>query len=139
LKEDPDNRDEEFLEETNQGPRPLEVMGGQGGAAALELYLSEDEMSIWANFYPPLAGGKLLGADQIQEAVLALGDVQNFDHRRLQESVFKCNMEKQTLKGVVLAQGKAPVKEVPGYLKLTGDLFQRSLMQEQHKIRPGSG
>lgn len=105
--------------------------GGQKeGDAALELYLSMDEMLLLGRFTPPKDQGRMLVADEVEASLMTLGIAHGIQNRTLAEAVFQCNINRKVLNDVILARGTQPKKTVPAYLRLEARLFAGAFPQE---------
>ncbi len=123
---------EPFSESSKDEIPPLfSTLGGQDGAASIDLYLSADEMSLRGTFHPPTKGeGRLSTYAAVAEA---LGNLHftGFLERALQEAIFLCNTEKRLVPQVLIAQGKPPKGTRPAYLKLEPQLYAHHFPSEK--------
>ena len=115
----------------DETPPLFSTVGGQEGAASVNLYLAADEMSLWGDFHPPSkADGRLLTYAEIAEALGNL-NLTGILERALQEAIFVCNTEKRNVPRVLIAQGRLPKGTRPAYLKLEPQLYAHHFPSEK--------
>lgn len=105
--------------------QPLLTIGGVDGAPSVEVFLAEDEMLAWGNFNPSFQDhpSHLLVYQEIEEALVNAGIVFGINTRGIQEAIFQCNMEKESLRQIVLARGKEAKGARPAFLKLEAAIY----------------
>ena len=119
-------------DELKDESQPLfSTLGGQDGAASVDLFLASDEMSLWGTFHPPTKSeAHLLTYSEIEDALGNL-HITGLLQRALQEAIFHCNTEKRIISKVLIAQGKAPKGARPAYLKLEPRLYAHHFPSEK--------
>ncbi|MBN2051398.1 MAG: DUF342 domain-containing protein [Spirochaetales bacterium] len=90
----------------------------------MELMVSEDEMKAEADFFPPSEGMKPLSPETVEKIIEEHGITHGLDWEAVHEAVFKCNTELIPVKGVTVARGKRPIKEVPAHYIIEEHLLE---------------
>lgn len=107
---------------------------GSAGDAHIDFHLSEDGMTLTADFYPAQEGRLHLVSAQVEAFLAEKGIVHGVLLKELQRAVYECNTSRQVLQGVVIARGTPPKKEVPSYWRLEPGLFQERGVTPDGKI-----
>ncbi|MDR0312309.1 MAG: FapA family protein [Treponema sp.] len=94
-------------------------------AASITISLSEDKLEARANFVPASGNGALLTLDQFYSVMEKYNITYGLLHENINNAIFETNVEKITLKGVLIAKGTLPVDEVGEYLLLNPLLKQK--------------
>ena len=102
------------------------VYAGRHRDANVAVSITDDELQVIADFFPPLGDGRPLDMDKVEALLTRKGIVYGIDRELIEATLTKMNQEKKRFKDVVIASGKTPVDEVPGFLKLKEHLFKSS-------------
>ncbi len=85
--------------------------------------VSDDEMQVLADFWPPIGSGNPLVKDQIEDLLAQEGVTVGIKWDLIEETISKVNSEQARIKNLLIAAGERPVREVAEYLKVEKDLF----------------
>lgn len=99
----------------------------------VELFPSEDGMTLRATFYPALEGGQLLTVEYLETLLQAAEVTSGILWDTMAETVLSCNTEGRVLKDVLIAQGSPPVEAVPEHVSLKSRLLHRKTADELDK------
>lgn len=91
----------------------------------VEVRISEDEMSAYADFYPPSGSGNPLTSDVVQEALARRGIVFGINWRLIEDKILECNLERREIDDVLIARGNPPTHEIPEHFELAQGVAQR--------------
>jgi uncharacterized protein len=94
----------------------------------MELTVSEDEMEVFADFYPPSEGMKPLHPDDAAEILNQRSIVFGVNWEEIQNTIFTCNTERRSVERVLIAEGKPPIREIPAHFGI-----EESLLREEAK------
>jgi uncharacterized protein (DUF342 family) len=83
---------------------------------------SEDDFEAWADFMPPLKGGREISVDYLQKALDRSNIKQGVRWDAIKETARQCNEKRTIIKNVLIASGIRPVKEVNEYFELNPHL-----------------
>ena len=109
------------------------VIDGQAEAIKdgyVEIRLSEDLMTCFADFHAPTPDGNPISADFIQQKLMNLGVVYGVDWDKIGKTIFTSNTERVDILDVVIARGKLPVDEVPAHFLLHERFLKTSVDSE---------
>lgn len=98
--------------------------------ARIDFFLSEDRLTLTADFFPASPKGRLLVFSEVESFLHSQGVEHGLLKRELQEAIRLCNTTRQPQRQVVVARGTPPEKEVPAYWRLESGLFQDHRAQE---------
>ncbi len=76
-----------------------------------------------ADFYPPIGEGNLLTIDRVENQLYSEGITIGIDTNTIANAVLECNTKRRIIKGIIVARGKLPVREVVSYIKIAKRLF----------------
>ncbi len=105
------------------GFRPLSS-SGRGKDAFFEIQVSEDEMEAKANFYPPRGQGLPLDRAALDAELSALSIKCGFEEDAIANAIQRCNLDRRTALGVIVAKGSAPVPGIEPHIVLEGELCE---------------
>lgn len=108
----------------DQALEALEEELEPAGDAYFELFVDEEAMHAFGEFRPPSGEGKLLTFDVIEQALFNAEIVHGVKLDVIQQSIDACNLDKQHLTDVVIAEGSEPVPFVPEHIEFNPDLFK---------------
>ncbi len=87
---------------------------------SVEIQVSEDDMIVTADFYPPSGGGKPIEKEDVRNNLMKLGIVNGVDWNTIKSTIVKCNYELVQINDFVIARGDVPVDEVSPHLARAG-------------------
>ena len=131
-KEKKDILEEIYLEELKELEKEKsEVIHGYA-----EIFISEDEMEVAVDFYPPMENGMPLELDDVKHLLDSNGVVHGIDWDTILHSIEKCNNERTPVLGVTIARGTEPEDEVPEHIVIEPHLLQPSKQRntESHRV-----
>ena len=99
----------------------------------IELRLSEDLMTCFADFHTPTPDGNPISPDQVQQKLLRLGVVYGVDWDKISQAIFSCNTERQDVLDVVVAAGKLPIDEESAHFVLHDRFLSANVDNEEDK------
>lgn len=104
--------------DTNAGSPPGYSFSGdfRKNDGNIEVYISPDSMSAYANLYPPIGDGAILDPDFAAEVISRTGINYGILWEELTEKIFELNSERQIIRDLLIAKGKAPVSEYPEHI-----------------------
>jgi uncharacterized protein (DUF342 family) len=110
--------------------------------ASIAVSLSEDKLEAKADFFPALGNGVPLTLDYFYSVLEKHNINYGIQHENINNAIFECNLEKKTIKGVLIANGTLPTDEVEEYMLLNPMLNQKkdlsasasSQAQDQNRI-----
>jgi uncharacterized protein (DUF342 family) len=91
----------------------------------VEITISKDMLEAWADLYPPGTGGTPITADYIQSLLKEKNISYGILLNEFQQQAFICNTSHRTIKGVLIARGKAAVDEIGEYYELLPNLHKK--------------
>lgn len=110
--------------DTNDFPKTdPDRIAGRKRDGEVRITLSEDELTAFADFYPPLGAGHPLELSNLEHIIEANGITYGIDWNAVKEALLTCNTEHKVLEEVVIARGKKPEPSIPKYIKLKERLF----------------
>ncbi|HUX37486.1 MAG TPA: FapA family protein [Rectinemataceae bacterium] len=107
--------------------RPL----GNPGDGIVEVKVDEDWMSATAVFHPPRDDGRPLSWEQVGEALGNCGVSEGILWDYIKEKLLECNLERRTLRDLVVARGTPPEEAMPEH----GEIAERFAPKEQFASR----
>jgi len=105
--------------QTLQQPAELETEG------RVDIKVSESEMTVTANFVPPLDSWKPDELTYVKELLNSKGIIYGIDSEAIKKAAFKCNSERVHVTDVIVAQGKKPIDEIPEHLEVEEELIEK--------------
>ncbi len=81
----------------------------------MELSVSEDEMEVYADFFPPSEGKQRLSTADAEDIINEKNITHGVDSNTVKEALFKCNTEVVPIKNVLIAEGTPPIREIPAH------------------------
>ena len=101
-----------------------------------EIFISDDDMEVTADFYPPIENGMPLDLDDVKHLLDSNGITHGIDWKVIKESIEKCNNERTPIMGVVIARGTEPENEIPEHIVIEPRLLHTSkeIDKETHKV-----
>lgn len=114
-----------------QRPDP-DAVAGRTRDGEVTINLSEDELTVFADFSPPIGNGNPLSLENIENFLNAQGITYGVDWDAIREVLFQCNTNRKTVKQAIIARGTPPRKAVPNYIKLKERLFQQKPLLDPH-------
>ena len=103
--------------------RPL----GNPGDGIVEIRVDEDWMSASAVFHAPRDDGRPLTWEQVGEALAKNGVCEGILWDFIKEKLLECNLERKTLRDLVVARGTPPEEAMPEH----GEIAERFAPKEQ--------
>lgn len=94
------------------------------GDAYAEFALSDDDMELSADIYPPHRNGLPLDRAYIDESIRNLGVTMGIDEEAIAKALETCNLDRHSQRGVVLARGQKPKNGVMEHIALDAGLVQ---------------
>jgi uncharacterized protein (DUF342 family) len=91
----------------------------------VDIRVSNDEMTVTADFYPVIEGGKPIGEFSIQEELLSQGVISGIDWELIKDKIHTCNNERIQINNVIIARGEKPINEVPEHIQIEDNLLQK--------------
>ncbi|MDZ7793182.1 MAG: flagellar assembly protein A [Spirochaetia bacterium] len=91
---------------------------------AVELHVSEDEMQVSLDCYPPQGQGELISPKVVESQLVDKEISYGIDWDTIQKTLFTCNTERRQISGVIIARGKTASPEIPEHLLLRKDLIK---------------
>jgi uncharacterized protein (DUF342 family) len=91
----------------------------------LIIRFSEDDLEAWADFMPPMAGGRAITNDYLVGALDRYNITQGIRWDDIKETARQCSLEKKVFKNVLIAEGRRPSKEVNEYFELNRHLTEQ--------------
>jgi uncharacterized protein (DUF342 family) len=110
-----------------------EINSRLGQDAFFEVEIAEDSMSVTATFFPPRGKGKPLTRGDVETELLARGIVKGVEWEAIEGALELCNLDRKTLHGVKIAQGKAPVPAAEAHIVL-----EAAFAEPKNKLDPGA-
>jgi len=114
---------EEINKDTPRGDRNGEI----------QIHISEDQLRVYLDFFPPQGKGKPLTAEQVEVLLKEENLTRGIDWHQINKSLFASTTEQKVQTNVLVAQGKPPVKERPGYFRIEKKLFTDPLDTSETK------
>lgn len=100
----------------------FEIMPVADGS--VEIQVSEDDMIVTADFYPPSGGGKPIEEEDVRNNLMRFGIVYGVDWNTIKSTIVKCNYELVQINDFVIARGDVPVDEEPPHLDIEEHLLE---------------
>jgi uncharacterized protein (DUF342 family) len=118
-----------FSDELDGEPSPSGKSGGQQPSPAeparrnaslnddgyAETRISSDSMKVTADFFPPLGTGRPLDFDMFAAQLKRKNIRYGVEWDAVRETILFCNKGKTRKTGVLIAQGKLPIDEIPSH------------------------
>ena len=106
--------------ETHKAHKPtldsILILGEKNGAH-VSIRFAEDNLTVWADFYPPTPKEAPLSANAVIETLMNLNVVYGILHDGIQNAVRDCNLNHQILQEVPVARGDPPERDVLEYFE----------------------
>jgi uncharacterized protein (DUF342 family) len=96
-----------------QQPAVLNVNDG-----GFDVTISDDAMTVWAEFIPARGTGRPVGLVQIDAVLAAWHITHGIQTKAVQQAAAECARTKEHLKKVLIARGTEPVDEVPPFVEM---------------------
>ncbi len=100
-----------------------------------KITISEDEMKVMADFYPPSEGRKPIDLYEVEHLLQSKRVVLGIDWEAVKNAILKCNTEKAAVHNVLIANGAKPENEVPEYLVIEDGLLEKSQAIDLDSLR----
>lgn len=97
----------------------------------VDVRVSDDDMAVAADFYPPTYGGIPIEKREVQEKLETLGVVYGVEWEKVDRAIERCNSELVPITDVIIARGDRPVEQVPEHLVLEKHLLERPPVLEE--------
>ena len=91
-----------------------------------EIFISDDNMEVTADFYPPVENGMSLEVDDVRYLLKSHGVIHGIDWSIIKKTIDKCNNERILIMGVVIARGTKPEDEIPEHIIIEPHLLKKS-------------
>lgn len=86
--------------------------------AILEITISDDRMTAFGTFLPPLGAGRLFSPEYVDAVLENHGIVYGVLHDAIAEAMLACNTERRAKEEIVVARGTEPIAERPEYWEI---------------------
>lgn len=106
-----------FDPETAEGTHSV-VLGPRRDDGTLQIDIPEGNLEAHADFLPPYGEGQPLTPEYIAAMLERLGIVYGIDWTTIQDTALECNLNRKTVRSVVVARGDSPVDEVREYFEI---------------------
>jgi len=90
-----------------------------------DIRISDDDMVVMADFYPPTHGGVPVKKKEIRDHLESLGVVYGIDWEAIDRAIEQCNNELEPVTDVVIARGDRPIDQVPEHLVIEEHLLEK--------------
>ncbi len=81
-----------------------------------EVSVADDEMTAYADFFPPTEGMRPIQPEDVEEELSARGVVFGVDWERITQTLQDCNIDRRETRNVPIAVGCQPRHEVPEHI-----------------------
>lgn len=105
-------------QKTQVEPQQATITGFHENDGKIVINIDESKLTARADFYPPIGNGKPLTPDYIASMLDTLQITYGVNWDTIQETALECNLNRKVIKDVIIAQGLAPVTEIPDYFEL---------------------
>lgn len=102
--------------------------------AFVDVQVSEDRMTVTADFFPPLGAGHPLGLDDLEAQLTRLGIVSGLLEPVLRSAVTTLDIDRRPLENVVIAKGTLPTDEIPEHWQVLEGLTNRKRHLDENAL-----
>lgn len=88
----------------------------------VSIRIAEDNLGVWADFYPPGTGGNPLGTNQVAAALNRHNVVYGLLWENIQKALVACNLDRKAVKDIPVVRGDPPVGETLEYFERNPNL-----------------
>ncbi|HUI70820.1 MAG TPA: flagellar assembly protein A, partial [Spirochaetia bacterium] len=111
--------------------RPADARSADG---SVEVRVSEDRMTVVANFYPPLGTGKPIMLLEVREQLIARGLSFGIDWELVTSSIETCNESHKALANIEIAHGRLPVDEISSHIEIEPALLKKESLDDPEAL-----
>ena len=90
----------------------------------VDLAISRDEMNVIAGFFPAKQSGESITVAEVDNVLAGNEITYGIDREAITEAVDRCDIEREPVADVVIAQGTEPINEVPAHLEIEKSLLR---------------